>query len=116
MTKYTEDSKKSIAGRIAEFVTQKPLLSLGLALLFIALFIPGLQKVQADFGYRIWFNDTDPLLKAYDSFERRFGNDETVAVLVHSPSGIFDKESVKIVQDLTRDFWLVPEIIRVDSL
>ncbi|MCP4150064.1 MAG: MMPL family transporter, partial [bacterium] len=47
---------------------------------------------------------------------RRFGNDETVAVLVHSPSGIFDKESVKIVQDLTRDFWLVPEIIRVDSL
>ncbi|MCP4216451.1 MAG: MMPL family transporter [bacterium] len=109
-------NKENLAGRIASFITNKPWLSLGLALLFIILAIPGLSKMQADFSYRIWFSESDPLLKQYDAFERRFGNDETVAVIVHSPSGIFDKESVELLQSLTADMWLVPEIMRVESL
>ncbi|MCP5047437.1 MAG: MMPL family transporter [bacterium] len=116
MSKHTEEHKQTISDRVAGFITGKPFWSLGIAILLIGLFIPGLKLLKADFSYRIWFNETDPLLKEYDAFERRFGNDESIAVLVHSPSGVFDKETVAIVQELTREMWLVPEIIRVDSL
>jgi predicted RND superfamily exporter protein len=112
----TKHKNKTIAERIAGFVTRKPFVSLALALLLIVAMVPGLKKLQADFSYRIWFSESDPLLKAYDAFERRFGNDETVAVIVHSPSGIFDPESTELVQQLTAELWQVPEIIRVDSL
>ncbi len=109
-------NKKSLADGVADFVTRRPLVTLGIGLLLVLLFVPGLQKLGQDFSYRIWFNETDPLLQTYDAFERRFGNDETVAVIVHSPSGVFDKESTQLVQQLTDDLWRVPEIMRVDSL
>ena len=56
------------------------------------------------------------MIKDFNSFERQFGNDDSIVMAIHSPSGIFDKESLKIVQELTEKAWLLPEVIRVDSL
>ncbi|MDJ0840722.1 MAG: MMPL family transporter [Acidobacteriota bacterium] len=108
--------RNSLSRRFAHFLVNRPLISFAFAFVLMGILIPGIQYVQADFSYRIWFRESDSLLKKFDAFERRFGNDENVAVIVHSPSGIFDKESVTLVQELTEAMWLVPEIIRVDSL
>lgn len=113
MTPYQQNSNSY---RFASFLLGNPRKSVLLGLTLLALLVPGLSKLQSDFSYRIWFRQTDPLLAVFDTFERQFGNDEMVAVIVHSPSGIFDKESVKLVQDLTNAFWYVDEVIRVDSL
>ena len=56
------------------------------------------------------------MLLAVDQFERRFGNDDSVVLLIHSPSGIFDRESVELLHELTERMWRVPEVIRVQSL
>ncbi len=113
MTPYEQ---KTLTYRIASFLLDNPKKSMLLGLLFLGALIPGLAKMKSDFSYRIWFRETDPLLAEFDQFERQFGNDEMVAVILYSPSGIFDVDSVKLLQDLTKDFWQVTEVIRVDSL
>lgn len=78
--------------------------------------LPGLGKVESDFGYRIWFRESEPLLKRYDDFQAKFGNDDLVNIIIHSPSGIFDKQSIQVIKEATQELWLVPDVISVDSL
>ena len=113
MTPYDQ---KSVSSKVADILIDRPVFSFVVGLLFTVALIPGLKHLQADFSYRIWFRDTDPLLAEFDAFERRFGNDEMIAVVLHSPSGIFDKDSAELMIEMTDQLWHVPEIIRVDSL
>lgn len=102
--------------RMVYFVTEHPWKSFLLGMILLSLFVPGLAKLQTDFSYRIWFKESDPGIQRFDAFERRFGNDETMVVVVHSPSGIYDLESSQLLLQLTKDMWRIPEVIRVDSL
>ncbi len=113
MTPY---DKQTLSHKVATYLIDNPWKSILAAIVLIGVLIPGLARLKTDFSYRIWFRDTDPLLAKFDAFERRFGNDENVVLLLHSPSGIFDKESSELLQKLTEEFWQVPEIIRVESL
>ena len=113
MTPY---DKQTVTHRFATFLIDHPWKSILFALALVGVLIPGLARLKTDFSYRIWFRDTDPLLAKFDAFERRFGNDENVVLLLESPSGIFDKDSAELLQKITEDFWKVPEIIRVESL
>lgn len=88
------------------------LAGLGLALFFLS----GIRSATTDFGYRNWFREGDPLLERYDAFEASFGNDEAVLLLVHSPSGVFDTETARLVVDLTAELEAIDDIARVDSL
>ncbi len=89
-------------------------LLVGLGVVFA--FCSGLPKIVADFGYRVWFHEGSPRLVQFDEFERRFGSDELVIVGVKSEDGIFDLDSIELVQNLTEDLWQAPEVIRVDSI
>jgi len=113
MTPYEQ---KGLSFRFATYLIDHPRQSIFAALVLMVLLIPGVAYMTSDFSYRVWFRETDPLLAEFDAFERRFGNDETVAVVVHSPSGIFDQDSAELLIEMTEAFWLVPEVIRVDSL
>ena len=105
------------AGRaFVAFITTRPLLSLLLGAVLLALLVPGIQRLRAEFTYRVWFAEGDPLLATFDDFERRFGNDDSAIVIVHSPSGVFDVESATLLRALTERLWTAPEVIRVDSL
>ena len=75
-----------------------------------------MKNIDADFSYRTWFRDGDVLLNEFDAFERRFGNDDAIVVVVHSENGVFDIESTELLNNLTADMWQVNEVIRVDSL
>lgn len=111
----TED-KNSLSYRTANFLVTRPFIAMSLGVLLIAAFVAGLPRLGSDFSYRMWFRETDPLLKAFDEFERQFGNDENVVIAVHSDSGVFDMETATLIHNLTEDMWQVKEIIRVDSL
>ena len=88
------------------------LLSLGL----VAVAMAGIGRSRADFSHKGYFWDNDPYLQQFEAFERRFGNDDTIVVAVHSPSGVFDLDSATLLRQLTDRLWKVPEVIRVDSL
>ncbi len=112
----SSSERRAFPERFVSFVVGHPWRALFLGLTIVLLLLPGGTKLEADFGYRIWFNDDDPLLQEFDAFERRFGNDEAVLVIVHSPSGVFDIESAELIMELTDRLWRVPEVLRVESL
>lgn len=102
--------------RFVNFVVDRPWMALLCAFLLVAALFPGGQHIRADFSYRVWFAGDDPLIVEFDAFERRFGNDESTMVVMHSPSGIFDEDSAKLLVDLTERMWKMPDVVRVDSL
>ncbi|CAM2064303.1 MMPL family transporter [Sulfidibacter corallicola] len=108
--------QKTLSYKLASFLVNRPFLSMTIGVALFAILAAGLPRLGADFSYRMWFRESDPLLKAFDEFERQFGNDEQVVLAIHSPSGIFDKESAELLINLTDEMWQIPEVIRVDSL
>jgi predicted RND superfamily exporter protein len=102
--------------RFVDGIVAHPWRTLLLGLALLGVLAPNAAKVKPDFSYRVWFHDDDPLIVAFDAFERRFGNDEATLVVLHSPSGIFDGESIAVVQEMTAAMWKVHDVIRVDSI
>lgn len=106
----------SLTEAVVRISVHKPLYSICFSLLLILLVAIGASKIEPDFTYRIWFREHDPLLKAFDEFERKFGNDDNFSLVIYSPNGIFDEKSIQSIQALTKELWQAPEVIRVDSL
>lgn len=104
------------AEKFVYWLADYPWLAILAGLLAIGGLIPGLGKLQTDFTYRAFFLPDDPQLIDYDKFERRFGNDDSAVIGIHSPSGIFDAESIRLIQNFTEAMWQVTDVIRVDSL
>lgn len=97
-------------------IINSPLKVIMVALLLLALFIPGLSLIQADFSYKGFYKADHPLIVAFNQFEKTFGGDDRIAIVINSTSGIFDKESIELIWKVTEEMWEVSNIIRVDSL
>ncbi len=108
--------RKGLVSSIVDNIINWPKLYIVASILLMLLVGLGSIKLTTNFTYRVWFQEANEKLKVFDAFEKRFGSDEISVVIVHSPSGIFDKESISLIKELTEDMWLTPEAIRVDSL
>jgi predicted RND superfamily exporter protein len=111
-----QDTPSTFSQRFLSFIVARPFVTLAIGFAIIAAMVTGLPKVRANFTHTAFFKADDPALLRFEAFERRFGNDDAVVAVVHSPSGIFDKESTDVLRELTEKMWLVSEVIRVDSL
>ncbi|MBE0369478.1 efflux RND transporter permease subunit [Pseudoalteromonas aurantia] len=98
------------------FIINNPIKSIFSSLMMCFLLISGVRYIQADFSYRAFFSEGNPLRVEIEGFEREFSNDDSIVLLVKSPSGIFDKETSELIVKLTEEMWQVPDVIRVDSL
>jgi predicted RND superfamily exporter protein len=108
--------KVSFSERVAVTIRRYPVLAVLAAFLLCVLISPGVKHLHSDFTHHGYFYETDPALQDLERMEQRFGNDDTVVVAVHSPSGIFDKDSAEVLAELTRKLWKVPDVVRVDSI
>lgn len=102
--------------KICDFIRKNSKSCFLISLLFIGAMAPGLQYFQEKYDVRIWFRETDPLIKTLNSFERQFGNDESIVVALYSKEGIFSPKAAQAIVEITEKLWRVPEVIRVDSL
>lgn len=109
-------AKRTLGERFASFITRRPGRAALLGLLGFGVIVAGLPRLRANFTHTAFFKGNDPALLRFEAFERRFGNDDAVVVVLHSPSGIFDVESATALRELTARMWKVPDVIRVDSL
>lgn len=76
----------------------------------------GIFKIESEYSHKIWFRENDPYLLELDQFERNFGNDETIMLIVEPKSELFSPHSIQTVKELTDLMWKTPHVIRVDSL
>ena len=102
--------------KLINFAVETPKKSLGLCFLVILLSVPGLLLIDVDFSYRIWFQEGSAALNQFDDFEKQFGNDEVLLAAVYRENGIFNQESLKIIQGLTEEMWKVEGVVDVDSV
>jgi predicted RND superfamily exporter protein len=77
--------------------------------------LPGLSLVQSDFTYKAWYSDNDPKVVAFQDFEKIFGNDDSLIILVTSEKEILTKKNLTQLNKLEENLLTMNEVIRVDS-
>jgi len=100
----------------ARKIVDNPKLTLALFAIIISLFSIGLSRIEGKFSARIWFDNDHPNIIKLNNFENMFGSDEAVAIGIYRKEGIFNKESLKVVEEITEELWGVKDVIRVESL
>jgi len=105
-----------VTNTITKLLNNYPKTIFFITLSIIIAFLPQLKNVEEQYGSRIWYASTDPLIKQLDKFERTFGNDELVILAVYKESGLFDTETLEYIRKLTEDAWEIADVIRVDSI
>ena len=86
----------------------------GIVLLFVTL--PGLLRMTSDFSYRGYYRPDHPLIKNFEKFEKEFGGDDRIAVVISGDRDIFAPEGIQLINELTNEMWKVDGMLRVDSL
>jgi uncharacterized protein len=70
---------------------QRPGLAALIVIGITSAFVPGAMKTfPPDNSLKIWFLETEPLLKNYQEFQRHFGNDEVIVMAVDLPYSLKD--------------------------
>ena len=107
---------KEQLSRAAPFFRRNPWQRLLLSALVCLAFAPGLLHLETDFTTRSWFAPDDPLLAELNGFEKLFGNDESIVVVVRRDAGIFDGPTIALIRQITSLMQDQPGIESVESL
>jgi len=73
-------------------------------------------SVGVDNSLESWFLDDDPTLESYHAFQKDFGNDEVAVVALVPPDGIFTRDFLQLLADLTDGIEAVDGVRRATSI
>ncbi|MEP7704722.1 MMPL family transporter [Paraglaciecola sp. 25GB23A] len=67
--------------------------------------------------FRVFFEANNPQLLAFERMQNSFSKNDNASIIIAPHSGnVFDKQSLKLIKQLTDDAWQTPLSTRVDSL
>ncbi|HEB59995.1 MAG TPA: hypothetical protein ENJ01_12285 [Gammaproteobacteria bacterium] len=97
--------------RLADFFEQLPdwlrahrLRVWFIMLLGIALLLPGISRFELDFSDEQFFQQHDPVRRAYDAFRAQFGGDESIYIVYRPKDGdVFSDQSLRAVRGIQED-------------
>lgn len=92
-----------------------PIVILG-PILIILLFAMNIHKAGVETDFNIWFDKDSKIMKSFEHFKQTFGNDARVMLALRSEKGIFEKDVLKNIQDITEKLWQTKFVARVDSI
>jgi hypothetical protein len=77
----------------------------------------GATRIGFSTDYRVFFQDADPHLIAFDALQATYQKEDSVLLVIKPRDGdVFTVETLSLLRDLTRDAWLLPYATRVDSI
>jgi len=85
-------------------------------ILIVLLFALNIKNAGVETDFNIWFDKDSKIMKNFNHFKQTFGNDSRVMIALRSEDGIFKKEVLKNIQDITEELWQTKFIARVDSI
>jgi len=108
-------------GRVASWirwVVAHPILALLGSLVLLGAMSAGALRLQVSKDIRIFFQEKDPELLAYDALEATYAKSNSVLFVMSRDDGgtIFSRDAVEAMQFLTAAAWKMPFSRRVDSL
>lgn len=107
---------KKLNSATCNFIINNPYKCLILFGLLMIISIPGLFRLETNFTYKAWYNDNDPEVQAFNDFEKKFGNDDNIIVMITHESGVINNETIKITRELIDRVWKIKDIFRIESL
>ena len=89
-----------------------------LAVIGTVLFIAsGARFLGFDNDYRVFFSEDNPHLQAFDAQQRTYTKNDNIVFAITPDSGdVFTPEVLAAVEEVTREAWLFPFALRVDSV
>lgn len=95
----------------------RPWWLLAAVLFAFAMLAIGVSKLTFRGDYRIFFDDDNPQVLAFDTIERTFNKNDNLSLLVAPPKGqLFSEKYLTLLRDLTEASWQTPHSSRVDSI
>ncbi|MAX67283.1 MAG: MMPL family transporter [Bacteriovoracaceae bacterium] len=107
---------KKLKSSLINCIIEKPFATLLAAFAFFLLSLPGLSLIESNFSYRVWFKDSDPLIKTLDKFDQNYGSSESLVLVVSNPKGIFNKKTLDYIELLTQESIYIEATAKVESL
>jgi predicted RND superfamily exporter protein len=105
-----------------QLVAKRPFLVILAFLTFAFLAASGAQKLVFKSDYRIFFDDENPELVAYESMQKIYSKSDNVSFIVVPPKDpaegqtVFTASHLAALKNLTELSWQIPYSTRVDSL
>ena len=92
-------------------------LSIGLVLIVVCILATGLTKLTFNPDLETYFPEGHPAVIRYNEIDDMFIPTDNLIIAVHSNEGtLFNGDSLKVIEELTRKSWTIPYSVRVDSL
>ncbi|MCX6350412.1 MAG: hypothetical protein NTX03_00950 [Bacteroidetes bacterium] len=90
-------------------------------LMAVAILIGGVAvyfmlKIQVDNSIRIWFVEDSPEIKKFEAFQKKYGNDELVSVLITSEKSVFERENLKTLMACEKELKTLPFVENAYSI
>lgn len=113
----TVNSSKSVLEKYALFITNHPWWTIFISITLSFLMISGMSKFGFDQDYRIFFSDENPHLQAFEKQQRVYTkNDNVLFVMSPRDGNVFTAENLTAIEEATEKAWLLPYVLRVDSI
>lgn len=98
-------------------VINKPWLTLFIAMIFLVVTVIGGKNLYFRGDYKIFFNNDNPQLQAFEKMQEIFNKNETANIIISPKSGdVFNPQTLQLIKELTDDAWQTPLSTRIDSL
>ena len=103
--------------RFSKWVLGNPWWVLAATLVFVIVSSLGIGLIEFRSDARVFFSDKNPELSAFESFEEKYGRDDTLAFVVSADEGdLFTADRLEALTNLTDAVWGMPHVKRVDSV
>ena len=103
--------------RYARWVVDHPFIVILVTLLMVFGAASGGRFLGFTTDYRVFFSEDNPQLVAFESLERTYTkNDNVMFIVTPNDGNVFTPDTLKAVQELTKQAWQTPYSIRVDSI
>ena len=85
-------------------------------LLISVLFVLNIHKAGVETDFNIWFDKDSKIMISFERFKKTFGNDARVMLALRSENGIFQKEVLENIKQISDELWKTKFVARVDSI
>ncbi len=112
----TENSNSKRTERYAEWIYRFRWPVIAGTIVFVALMSLGMGFLRLNTSDRVWFNEGSSIVTEYDDFRKRFTEDDALIIAFEHKEGIFNNDTLLMIQGLSDQFWKTKYVTRVDSI
>ena len=117
MNNYFQEIDK-FSVKLTELVIRNKWTTILFTLLFTLACGYGAKNLAFSTNYRVFFSESNPELKAFESFQSTYTKNDNVLFVVkkNEPGNVFSDSDLTAIKEITERAWQIPYVIRVDSI